>query len=935
MDEELKTDQRSSLSPWLDSSGPEGVALREALLGFEWRRLELTLVNQHNKAAREPPMSVCRSILYHAWRKGGLDPQMRTFVFHPRSLPLAERVRKGARYELEVLFPTPEPDLADAFVEGLHTHLAAPSANFVLEINPQSHPASLASLETKVLPRLDPEAGELCLDFLTPLRWNWKGDPENKAHNLNWRLSAPEFLDLLRRRLLALVAPEDRPPFEPIMEAALARAQSDGLALLPYYWDFRRHSHSPKTPRTRGGSQREDWLGMEGPLYIRGAWHPLLSALLLLSAWHVGQKADQPQGRFLLRTGRTFFDRLLPNPAHYREIDDEMREEDSGTGDLWCGVEERESAIAELAARVAAGEYQPAAAKLFGVPKNSSSRASGGEREERILAELEPVDSLVHKVVARILQRPIDRMLEDASHAWRPGRGVETARRLAAEQVRAGYPLVLESDIESFFDEIPWDRLETVLDRHLPESDQTTRTLLARIIRQSAARDGREITREKGLLQGSPLSPLLANLFLDPFDEAMMALGHPLVRYGDDLILFARDGAESRQLLEDCRATLADLGLSLRKDKTLLTPVEAGFRFLGLNLGRDLGEEFVERSSLRKALFVDRPGCFLGVDGDSLVQKQSGKLVGRLPLARIGEILTLGPVAISSALVAACSRRGIAVTLASPNGYGVVAVAPAGPAHHAVGGRHWTRHAALDSDDRIGLAALMVEAKIHNHLAWFDDLSLVPDAVELRRDLRGLLASLPTAVDIDAVRGIEGRAARLVFTAVRDLIRAEGFATAGRVPREKPDPWNSLLDFASFLLFTRINHLLRSRGLNPYLGFLHSPENRYESLVCDLQEPFRPRLERLVLRIVNHRILTANDFTLSGDGRWSLRGAGAAHVFEAFEKEMQTRRTRDPGTWRQIIVAQVDAVRDWVEQPDSPLRVYRMGGRRGRGTEDS
>ena len=85
-----------------------------------------------------------------------------------------------------------------------------------------------------------------------------------------------------------------------------------------------------------------------------------------------------------------------------------------------------------------------------------------------------------------------------------------------------------------------------------------------------------------------------------------------------------------------------------------------------------------------------------------------------------------------------------------------------------------------------------------------------------------------------------------------------------------PDRWNALLDSLYSLLFTRLNVLVRGAGLDPYLGFLHSPKDDYESLVCDLHEPFRFRMDRLALKLLHLRQVTAESFAQDGTGSWRL-----------------------------------------------------------------
>ncbi|MCI5126479.1 MAG: RNA-directed DNA polymerase, partial [Candidatus Electrothrix sp. AR5] len=104
----------------------------------------------------------------------------------------------------------------------------------------------------------------------------------------------------------------------------------------------------------------------------------------------------------------------------------------------------------------------------------------------------------------------------------------------------------------------------------------------------------------KGLLQGSPLSPPLSNLYLDEFDEQLAGLGYRVVRYGDDFVIMLRSSAEGEVALADIRLLLEPLGLSLQEDKTRLQPLDMGFTFLGLEFGAMIDEEFVERTTLKK-----------------------------------------------------------------------------------------------------------------------------------------------------------------------------------------------------------------------------------------------------------------------------------------------------------------------------------------------
>jgi CRISPR-associated protein Cas1 len=144
------------------------------------------------------------------------------------------------------------------------------------------------------------------------------------------------------------------------------------------------------------------------------------------------------------------------------------------------------------------------------------------------------------------------------------------------------------------------------------------------------------------------------------------------------------------------------------------------------------------------------------------------------------------------------------------------------------------------------------------------------------------------------------------------------------VPGEQPDPWNRLLDCAYSLLFQRINTLIRLRGLDPYFGLLHSPQAPYESLVCGLQEPFRARCDRFVLKLVNRGQITPEHFTTVPYTGLDLAPKAAGLFIELFAQELNTRLAGDAVTWAKAIEAQVLAIQHWVERGD-PVRVFFAG----------
>jgi CRISPR-associated protein Cas1 len=548
---------------------------------------------------------------------------------------------------------------------------------------------------------------------------------------------------------------------------------------------------------------------------------------------------------------------------------------------------------------------QHRATRLFQIDKKE-------HKDGRTIGLLHSSDALLHRTLHTLLAPILNRMFEHASVGYRPGLSIQTARARIQAAIRAGAQFAVRADVETFFDAMDWAVLEAALRRALPFADDLTFQLIGQCIRAPTTWRDQPVLRTRGVLQGSALSPLLANLYLDCFDERMTNQGYRLTRYGDDFVILTDTREEAEKALAYANTVLEPLKLHLHPEKTAITPLDLGFNFLGLKVSSVLDEETVERSALRKSLFIKETYAFTGLDGDSIVVRKKDELLARLPLHRLAEIVFLGNGSVSTALLQKCASLRIPVSFCSPAGWYSSTLRPDSRSWFGLIAEHTRRHEALGEGGRLIQARRIVEAKLRNYRHWLRSLPQA-SAKETGHKLESLCHSLADATTVEAVRGVEGLGGRLTFQIINGLVLGEGFASKQRLPREKPDRYNTLLDMLYSLLFTRLNVLLRGAGLNPYLGFLHSPQDSYESLVCDLQEPFRCRMDRLALKLLNRKELIAEGFeNVEGRG-WRLTSKAVGVVIEAFEREEQVRLAGEPSTFGQLLAGQIQAFRNWVE----------------------
>jgi group II intron reverse transcriptase/maturase len=129
-----------------------------------------------------------------------------------------------------------------------------------------------------------------------------------------------------------------------------------------------------------------------------------------------------------------------------------------------------------------------------------------------------------------------DKTFSDSSYGFRPHRSAHQAVTRAKEYLNAGYRVVVEIDLEKFFDKVNHDRLMTTLSRRI--SDKRLLKLLRKYLTTGIMANGIISSRSEGTPQGSPLSPILSNIVLDELDKELEHRGHKFVRYADDLSIY-------------------------------------------------------------------------------------------------------------------------------------------------------------------------------------------------------------------------------------------------------------------------------------------------------------------------------------------------------------------------------------------------------------
>jgi RNA-directed DNA polymerase len=230
--------------------------------------------------------------------------------------------------------------------------------------------------------------------------------------------------------------------------------------------------------------------------------------------------------------------------------------------------------LSELAAALREGCYRPQAVKRVDIPK--------GDGRTRPLGVPTVKDRIVQQAVKLAIEPIFEVAFCEGSYGFRPGRGCHDALREVDRRIKEGYTFVVDADLASYFDSIPHERLMARVEEKV--SDGRLLDLIRAWLDADILKGLERWTPTSGTPQGAVLSPLLANIYLDPLDRLMAERGYHMVRYADDFVILTRSREEADAALALVRAWVAENGLTLHPEKTRVgdcrQPGE-GFDFLG------------------------------------------------------------------------------------------------------------------------------------------------------------------------------------------------------------------------------------------------------------------------------------------------------------------------------------------------------------------
>lgn len=521
--------------------------------------------------------------------------------------------------------------------------------------------------------------------------------------------------------------------------------------------------------------------------------------------------------------------------------------------------------------------------------------------KRRLVSILNIKDKFISKLLLEVLEKYIAPNFSENSFAYQKGKGTTQAILKIKKLVEEGNEIVGKIDIKDYFDTINHEKLLKMMQD--VKTERRVIELINKFIKCKVDYQYSTYTKTQGIIQGSPLSAILSNIYLDSFDKELDKLNIKYIRYCDDINIFGKDKKEVYSTIKFIEKRLKEQYLlNINHNQTEITNVFYT-KFLGYKLIKNkFGVEIVKISkevqytnrwrtnSLEKInneYHIINEGILSQSDYTILFENKNKKVYIPIEATKILNIYS--NIIINSNFFNLMNSKNIIVNLFDKHNRYIGKFIP-----------NNTRKSCLlllkqveiynDYNKRMNMAKDILSSEIYNlksNLKYYNR--------RYNHDIKEKIKLIEkTEKEINLIKEheklllCEARIKGIYYSCFNEILQNEKFKFIKRSKRPPQDPINALISFGNTLLYNYIAKEIYKTKLDIRIAYLHSSNNRYESLNLDLADIFKPIIvDKIIFKLINKKIINYRLHFENINGGVYLTGEGKNIVINEFYKKIK------------------------------------------------
>ena len=501
--------------------------------------------------------------------------------------------------------------------------------------------------------------------------------------------------------------------------------------------------------------------------------------------------------------------------------------------------------------------------------------------KRRIIAKMCSIDRYISRLLEQVLAKKFDVLFSDYSYAYRKNYGVTKAVEQIKEYIKDN-DFVCFVDIQDFFDEIDHELLLKEVKKYIKDEDIIY--LITCFLKCEIEYDYISSIKNKGIIQGNSLSPLLSNIFLNSLDKHLENKDVSFVRFADNIYMFFKTKDRAYNYLNHMNQVLKTrYDLQINKGKSGIFPSH-DIIYLGYRIEKNKNHYEIIKVKREKPQYysswyisplryshhqyhIINDGILRKKDYHILFENDEQKV--NLPIEVVDHINIHSQVVFTSSFFNLMNQKKLVVNLFDQQGNYIGQFIPNNQTK-AVYTTLKQANIYQDKEHRLMIAKKMVNASIHDersNMKYYHKKTKDKQLLQEIEKITQQLQLVNEAKTYEELLLIEARAKQIYYNSLQFFIKDEDFIFDKRTRQPPQDNINALISFGNTILYNLIANEIYKTSLDIRIGYLHASNARKQSLNLDLADIFKPIIiDRTIFTIIHKKIISNKHFEQKENG---------------------------------------------------------------------